>query len=235
MNKEELYSRLDELSWTDSILDALDASQWRFWRKKKQLNEAQMFPLVREYIELRSKKSEIKMRENAYELLGKLLRRTMIPEYCQYLIDCLAKETNKYVLHTILSCLKRLQLPSEMNIANIVRCSRHDAWQVRHNAIMALGSSDTEISREAARYWVKQEDEKLYKFEMIYAQGVLGHIGEASDIELLERHINSRIRDVKDSASFAINHIRKRFGADYIGREYRGKEKEWAHQGATII
>ena len=27
MNKEELYSRLDELSWTDSILDALDATQ----------------------------------------------------------------------------------------------------------------------------------------------------------------------------------------------------------------
>lgn len=210
MNKEELYSRLDELSWTDSILDALDASQWRFWRRKKQLNEAQMFPLVQEYIELRSKESETKIRENAYELLGKLLRRTMEPEYCQYLIDCLAKESNKDVLHTILGCLTRLHLPSDMNIANIVACSRSDAWQVRHNAIMALWSSDTDISREAVRYWVKQEDEKQYKFELVYAQGVLGYIGEACDIELLERHTHSRIRDVKDSARFAINYIRIR-------------------------
>lgn len=210
MNKEELFSRLDELSLPDSILDALDASQWRFWRRKKQLNEAQMFPLVREYIELRSLKSQTMIRENAYELLGKLLRRTMEPEYCQYLIDRLAIETNKDVLHTILVCLTRLQLPSEMNITNIVLCSKSDAWQVRHNAIMALRSSDTDISREAVRYWVKQEDEKQYKYELIYAQGVLGYIGEASDIELLERHTQSRIRDVKDSASYAINHIRKR-------------------------
>jgi hypothetical protein len=89
-------------------------------------------------------------------------------------------------------------------------------WLVRHNAIMALEVSNTDISRDAVRYWVRQKDEKLYKFELIYANGVLGCIGEISDIVLLEQHTNSRIRDVKATAIYAINSIRQRFGMEPV-------------------
>lgn len=82
---------------------------------------------------------------------------------------------------------------------------------------MALGKSNTNTSREAVRYWVKQADEKRHKFELIYANAALGNIGEPSDIALLEQHIHSRIPDVKDSSIYAINNIKQRFALNNIG------------------
>lgn len=79
------------------------------------------------------------------------------------------------------------------------------------NAIMTLGRSNTDTSREAIRYWVRQTDEKKNKFELFYANAVLGYIGEPSDVTILEQHIHSRIPDIKNSAINAINSIKQRF------------------------
>ena len=139
--------------------------------------------------------------------------------HCQYLVDRLKVETNKYVLHTILSGISRLQSAEGIDVSAIVECSKHNEWMVRHTAIMALGKSNTDASREAVRYWVEQKDEKQHKFEIIYANASLGYIGEPSDTTLLEQHIHSRIPDVKDSAIYAINNINQRFGMNPLTLE----------------
>lgn len=214
MTKDELYILLDELSLPDGIIGRLDASKWHFWKRKEQIGENEVFPLLREYIEQRTKQADTKVRENAYSVFVKLLFRTFDPEHCQFLIDRLKAETNKYILHTMLSGISRLQLPEGIDISPIVECSKSEEWMVRHAAIMALGRSNTDASREAVRYWVRQENEKQYKFELIYANAALGYIGEPGDTALLEQHIHSRIPDVKDSAIYAINNIKKRFGTN---------------------
>lgn len=212
MTKDELYILLDELSLPDSIIGRLDAPKWCFWKWKDQIRGNEVFFLLREYITQRTEQADTKVRENAYSVFSKLLHRTFEVEHCQFLIDRLKKETNKYVLHTILSGISRLQLTEGIDVSSIVECSKNDEWMVRHAAIMALGKSNTDISREAVRYWVEQKDEKQHKFEMIYANVALGYIGEPSDTTLLEQHIHSRIPDVKHSASYAIDNIKKRFG-----------------------
>lgn len=209
MKKSELYTLLDEMTSADHIIDLLKAPKWP-WTKKHHLNEDELFPLLKEFIISRSSKAETQIRENAYSILGKLLFRMMETEYCQFLIDSLNRESNKTVRATILACLSRLQLSSELDITPIVTCSQNDAWQVRHSAIMALGASDTDTARKAVRYWVCQEDEKQYKFEIIYANAALGYIGDVDDIALLEKHSRSRIRDVKDSSIYAIDQIRRK-------------------------
>jgi len=211
MTKNELYMLLDESSLPDTIIGRLDATKWRFWKNKDLIREDEVFFLLREYIEHRAKQTDAKVRENAYLVLAKLLLRTFEAEHCQFLIDRLKAENNKYVLHTMLSCISRLQLPEEINVSSIVEYSQNDEWLVRHSAIAALGQSNTDVSREAVRYWVNQKDEIQYKFELIYANAALGYIGEPGDIILLEQHIHSRIPDVKDSAAYAIENIKRRF------------------------
>ncbi len=219
MTKDELFKLLDALTLPEHIIDLLEAPNWRFWRKGQSLDRQQVFPLLREFIEGRTGKAEAKLRENAYFLLGRLLRDGMEPEFCQFLIDSLSRETDKYVLHTMLSGIGRLQLPVDIDVAPIIACSKSNEWLVRHSAIVALGMSNTDASRDAIRYWVKQEDEKHHKFELIYANAALGYIGEPGDIALLEQHIYSRIRDVKDSAVYAINNIKQRFGMNPLGEK----------------
>ena len=219
MTKDELYNLLDELSLSDSIIGRLDAHKWCFWQRKGQIQENEVFLLLREYIEQRTKQTDQKVRENAYSVFAKLLLRTYVPEHCQYLVDRLKVETNKYVLHTILSGISRLQSAEGIDVSAIVECSKYNEWLVRQTAIMALGKSDTDASREAVRYWVEQKDEKQHKFEIIYANASLGYIGEPSDTTLLEQHIRSRIPDVKDSAIYAINNINQRFGMNPLTLE----------------
>ncbi len=211
MTKDELYRSLDELSLPESIIGRLGASKWCFWKRKEQVGENDMFPLLREYITKRAGKANTKARGNAYALLAKLLNRRMDLEFCQYLVDRLEEESNKHVLCTMLFGISRLQMPDNIDVAAMIVCSNSEEWMVRHNGIIALGASNTPASREAVRYWVRQADEKKYKFELIYANASLGFIGEPCDITLLEQHVNSRIRDVKDSAIYAVNNIRERF------------------------
>ena len=59
-----------------------------------------------------------------------------------------------------------------------------------------------------------QEDEKEYKFELIYANAALEYIEEIHDIDLLEKHAHSRIRNIKDSPIYTIDNIKKRLDGE---------------------
>jgi len=48
MTKDELYNLLDELSLPDSIISRLDTPEWRFWKRKDQIRENEIFLLLRE-------------------------------------------------------------------------------------------------------------------------------------------------------------------------------------------
>ena len=92
----------------------------------------------------------------------------------------------------------------------VIKSSQNDKWQIRHSAINALGSSATRSNREALLFFINQEDEKKYENEIVYANASLGKIGLKSDIPFLEKHINSRKRDIRESALFAIEKINGR-------------------------
>lgn len=210
MTKDELHKLLEEMTPSGGLVDSAEDPSWFAHRKAERLDDAQLFSLLRELIGECRKKEDTEIRRNAYFVMTRLLRRKMDPEYCQFLMDCLETEQNRYVIDAMLTGIGWLKIPAEVRIEPIIGCSRSEKSLIRHSAIYALRASDTEISREAVRYWVRQEDEKKYKYELIYAQAALGEIGEEADIALLEKHISSRIRDIRDSAKYAVGNIRKR-------------------------
>ena len=119
-------------------------------------------------------------------------------------------ETSKYVLSSMLERLAEFDAPLSPNIDLIVECTQNEKWQIRLSAISALGSFDTNKSRECLRTFVNLDDEKRYDDEIVYAQAALGRIGKKEDIKLLQKHANSRKVDMKISARFAIERIENR-------------------------
>ena len=62
-------------------------------------------------------------------------------------------------------------------------------------------------ARLCIRYYLEQEDEKTYKYEIINSNSTMNQIGTTEDIRYLERHSASRCRDIKISALLAIEQI----------------------------
>ena len=165
-------------------------------------------------IKTKESKKDKDLRRKAYSIISIILNKQMLPEYCQFLVDRLGIETDKYVLSSMLDDIQHLlkNIPKEVNIDLIIECTRNDKWQIRLSAISALRACNTEQSREAARYWIKKEDEKTFDYEITYANASLGYIGEIKDIKILELHTHTRKRDIKISAFYAIYNIKKRYG-----------------------
>jgi len=211
MNKEQLYILLQEMTPGDTLIDSVNRA-WHSHRRAEQLSDAGLLDLLREIIEEHNLKKEKEIRRNAYFVMSKLLLKTENREYAQFLVECLNRETDRYVLGAMLDGIGWLKLPPDVDIAPVIACGKSEKWLIRHSAIYALRASDTEESREALRCWLRQEDEKKYKFELIYANAAMGVVGRTEDIRLLEKHASSRIRDIRDSANFAIEAIRSRTG-----------------------
>lgn len=98
--------------------------------------------------------------------------------------------------------LKNMPLREEMAF--------YEKPRIRYSALMALGASAAQQGREALAHYLNQADEKACKFEIIYANRTLGKTGSEADVPLLMQHADSRIRDVRESARFAIAAIRER-------------------------
>lgn len=215
MTKDELFLLLEEMTPSVMPRNSDDDPAWFAHRKAETLADRELLSLLREIIEEHGGRKEKEIRRNAYFVMGKILSKRMEADCCQFLVDCLGEENDRYVLAAMLDSIGCLRLPRETNIEKIIECSTNEKWLIRHSAIHALRSSNTEAAREALRYWVRQTDEKKYKYELIYAHAALGEIGTAADIFLLEHHVRSRIRDVRDTAAYAIDHIRKRWYTDH--------------------
>lgn len=213
MTKSELYTLLEEMTPGATMLNSSDDPAWFAHRKAEQLDDLSLLHMLREIIEEHCKKSEKELRRNAYFVMAKLLARTENPECCQFLVDSLDRETDRYVRAATLDSIGWLRLPQEVNIDALVKCSKDSKWLIRHSAFHALRASPTDVSREALRYWVRQEDEKKHKFELIYAHAAIGEIGTEADIALLEQHVHSRICDVRDTAVYAVERIRQRINS----------------------
>ena len=207
MNKVKLMILLEQMEQNSVSANSSQSTLLRAHRKAEKLNAPALLPILREIIENSNTKEKQEIRKNAYFIIASLLKKTMRSVYCQYLVDRLGIENDKYVLSSMLDGIAQLHIPNDVDLSLLIECTRSDQWLVRHSAINALSASNSECSREAARYWVAQSDEKTYKYEIIYANAVLGSIGDSKDINILERHIDSDIVDVKESALYAIKSI----------------------------
>ena len=206
---ELIYRMCDEEKFSKSS----DSISWKAYREAEKLSDVSFLPFLEGIIRGNSKddKKDKQLRRVVYFIIGNIIKNSFDDDGCKFLIGRLDVEKDKYNLSAIMDLFVSISVPWYIDIEPIVRHSKSDIWLIRHSAINALGCSDTVKSKEALYYYLNQNDEKKYRYEIIYANSALCNIGKEEDIPVLEQHINSRIADIRDSAEYAILTIKKRY------------------------
>jgi HEAT repeat protein len=208
MDEDKLYDLIARMTIKEQLTSSEESVSWNAYREAERISDETVYPILKKIIEENHKNKAV--REAAYVIIGYSLRNIFNKEACIFLIQRLDEETDKYVVACILDKLARIHIPEDIDMSLVIKCSQNDKWQIRHSALNALGSSSTHANREALLFFINQEDEKKYEYEIIYANASLGSIGSKEDIPFLEKHVKSRKRDIRDSARFAIDRIKER-------------------------
>ena len=208
MDEDKLYDLIARMTIKEQLTSSEESVSWNAYREAERISDETVYPILKKIIEENHKNKAV--REAAYVIIGYSLRNIFNKEACIFLIQRLDEETDKYVGACILDKLARIHIPEDIDMSLVIKCSQNDKWLIRHSALNALGSSSTHANREALLFFINQEDEKKYEYEIIYANASLGSIGSKEDIPFLEKHVKSRKRDIRDSARFAIDRIKER-------------------------
>lgn len=207
MDKKRLDDLINGMAFPDNTRNSFYNTSWRATRKSEKLKDLTLLPILEELIMKKIPKKDKNHRREAYFIYGKILKNSFTRKGCEFLIQRLTAENDKYILSEILDRLSEFQVPPDMDISPIIFHSQNSEWLVRHSAILALGSCPTQKSRDALYSYLLQSDEKTYEYEIVYANVSMGKIGKLEDIPILELHTNSRIHDIETSAKTAIKNI----------------------------
>jgi HEAT repeat protein len=196
----------DRLPETGKPFNSADTVSWKAYRESEGLTDA---AFIRQLVDYIPGETRYAYRDAAYFVLGKILAKTADPMAVQFYVNRLKIETDNFMLGSMLDRLADIEKDSSIDISPILRCAEDRRWHVRHCAILALAKTNHETAREKVRALVQLEDHRQNRQDIIYANAVLGTIGDASDIALLKPLCKSRIRDLKGSAEFAIERLEK--------------------------
>ena len=208
MDEDKIYDLIARMTIKEHSTSSKESVSWNAYREAERISDETVYPILMRIIEENHKNKAV--REAAYIIMGYSLRNIFNKEACIFLIQKLDEETYMQGVTSILDSLACIHIPEDLDMSLVIKCSQNDKWQIRHSALSALGSSATHANRNALLFFINQEDEKKYEYEIIYANASHGKIGLKEDIPYLEKHIKSRKRAISDSAVFAIDRIKER-------------------------
>ena len=211
--KKYVLSLVERMSCDEKPCNSDNSIRWHAYREAERKADREWIPYLQEIVDENKAPKQKEKRRAVYFNARAILKKKYDAEVCAFLLSALTFEQDKYILSAILDAFVWMESASDLDPGIIIELSKHEKWLIRHSAINALGSFPKEESKEALYFYLMQEDEKAYRNEIIYANASLGKIGNEADIPVLERHIRSRSRDIKESARFAIGSIRDRTGA----------------------
>lgn len=211
ISEEYIMDLLSRMTVKEEIKNSKDSIRWKAYREAEKINDAAVYPILIKIVKENQQVKKKDLRDAVYFIIGVALRNVFDREACIFLIGQLENETNKYINSSILDRISEINIPKDVDISLILVCSKNDKWQIRQSALRALGSCETNESRKALLYYINQDDDTKYRYEITYANASLGKIGIMEDIPFLEKHVKSRKMDVRDSAKYAIESIKNRF------------------------
>ena len=179
---------------------------WEALREAKKLDNIDFVPQLIHFID---KEKNRKNRDRAYFILGYLAKNTSDDSATQFLIHRIDKETDKYIIGSLLDRIAELKKPKGTDLNPIIDATKNNKWLIRHSAIQALKNSDDQVSEQTLIDILDKSDDP---YDLAYSNSTLNRIGTQKAIPHLEKHLSSRKRDVKTSAKLAIEEIIKRNG-----------------------
>ncbi len=201
-----LIDRMNDTS--DQIMDAgFDSSKtisWKALREAEKITTPDFIPQLMTFIESEKDKNK---RDKAYFILGHNAKNINDKRTGQFFIRRLEKETDKYIISSMLDVLAKIVKPKGTDFTLLIAATKDERWLVRHTAIQAFGNSEDEIAETTLINILDTTDDS---YELIYSNATLNKIGTPKAIPHLEKHLKSRKRDVKLSTKFAIEEIKKR-------------------------
>lgn len=210
MDEAALYELIGRMNFPEKMKSSKDSVRWHALREAERISDPEVFPLLIKIIEDNQQKKSKDIRSAAYFIIGRLLQKSFDRKACCFMIQRIALEDDKDIISRALDLITYVNLPQDIDITTIVEFTKSEKWQIRLSALMALGASATKKSRDALKFYLNQDDEKMYRYELLYAIVSIGRIGTVSDIPFLMKHLQSRSPDIRNSAEYAIMKILSR-------------------------
>ena len=185
-------------------LNSDESVAWHAYREAEKLDAPS---LVEELAAFLRHEREKDRRRAAYFILGRLGREVRASECSSILLSYLDKETDKYVLSHLLNALRDIRKPRHLDLSPLFRRLEDDRWLVRYSAIEALKYTDPPEPENRLLQLLQITTDPN---DMIYCQATLSEIGTAKALPFIEKNLESRKRDVRMSAQFAIEAIKVR-------------------------
>jgi HEAT repeat protein len=184
-----------------------DSVSWAAHREAEQLRDVSM---VDELADVAAHEKVKARRAACYFVIGKIGGNVQDAHCARVLLNLLDNETDKHNIASTLERVAEIKKPSTFDLSSVYALLGDSRWRVRHAAIQALGNSQgEEVETHLLRHLASTSD----SFDQIYGHAVLGGLGTARSIPLLEVNRKSRKPDVKLSAENALHAIRNRIEA----------------------
>ena len=148
-----------------------------------------------------------KKRDSSYFLLGHIAKNTSDLKALNYLIYRLQKETDKYIISSLLDRIAAIKKPIGTDLQPLIQATKSDKWLIRHSAIRSLKNALDSVAETVLIEILNDSDDS---YDLVYTNATINSIGTLRAIPFLEKHLKSRKRDVKDSAKYAIGEIKRR-------------------------
>lgn len=196
------------LDKTDQIItvghDSSNTISWKALREAENIENADFIPQLITFINAEKDK---KKRDKAYFLLGHVAKNKENLKALDYLISRINKETDKYIIAALLDRIGAIQKPIGTDLQPLIQATKSDKWLIRYSAIQSLNNAVDSIAETALIEILNTSDDP---FNLTYANSTLNKIGTQRSLPYLEKHLQSKKRDVRDSAKFTIEEIKKR-------------------------
>jgi HEAT repeat protein len=181
-----------------------DSISFKATREAETINDTGYVPILKTAIQ----KEKVRERRDAlYFILGKLGKKLSSSDIANYMINQLKSEDNKNTLSFMLDRIAEISKNDDVDIKPLIILADDKRWQVRTSAIKALNKAHDKAAEDKL---IEITNSNRDAYDVIYANSVLNQIGTLRAISVLEKHINSRKRDIKISAQEAIKAISKR-------------------------
>lgn len=177
---------------------------WKALREAENVENTEYIPQLITFIDNEKDK---KKRNSSYFLLGHIAKNTSDLKALDYLISRIQKETDKYIISSLLNRIAVIKKPLGTDLQPLIQATKSDKWLIRHSAIQSLKNS-SDVMAETALIEILNDSDDAY--DLIYTNATINTIGTLRAIPFLEKHLKSRKRDVKNSAKYAIEEIKKR-------------------------
>lgn len=196
------------LDTSDQIMEAgYDSSKTISWKALREAEKVEDVHFIAELISYIDNEKDKKKRDKAYFLLGHLAKNTNDTTALNYLIQRIDKETDKYIIASLLDRIANIKKPVGIDLLPLINGTKSDKWLIRHSAIQSLKHSSDSIAETTLIEIIDKSDDP---YNLTYSNATLNNIGTPKAIPYLEKHLKSRKRDVKLSAQYAIDEIKKR-------------------------